>query len=581
MYYSILLHGYNEGYQMDFGIYKILMLFGSLGLFLFGMKLMSEALQKVAGMGMRNILAAITSNKFKSIVTGLFITMLIQSSSATTVMVVSFVNAGLLSLVESVGIILGANIGTTFTAWLISLLGFNVRISSLALPIIGLSFYLIFSSKSRSQYLGEFIIGFAIIFLGLEFLKNSVPDISSNPEIIKFVSDYTHMGFLSVLLFLFLGFTVTAIVQSSSVAMALTIVMSYKGWIGFDLAAAMILGENIGTTITANLAAVVANGTAKKAARTHFIINLLGISWMIIVFQPFIRLVDLIVIKLNGVSPLENISSIPLGLAVFHSTFNIINVTILAWFIPGIIKISTTLVRKRKNEDEHFSLKHITTGILSTSELSLLQARREIANYGRKVNKMFSLVRNLFSETNEIEFQNIYKTISGFENYADHLEIEIANYLTKISEGELSQPGVQRLRLMLKLVDSIENIADSCNSISKTLRRKKKNKIWFTQDLRNNVNAMFDIVGEALNTMLHNLDSDYKHVDTEKAAAIEKRINKTRKHLQKTQITSVENRSYTYQAGIIYTDILAQCENLGDNIYAISDALSEYNQNLT
>lgn len=566
---------------MDFGLYEILMLFGSLGLFLFGMKLMSEALQKVAGTGMRKILAAITSNKFKSVVTGLFITMLIQSSSATSVMVVSFVNAGLLSLVESLGIIMGANIGTTFTAWLISLLGFNVKISSLALPIIGLSFYLIFSSRSRSQYLGEFIIGFAIIFLGLEFLKNTIPDISTNPEIIEFVSDYTHMGILSVLLFVFIGFLVTAVVQSSSVAMALTIVMSYKGWIGFDLAAAMILGENIGTTITANLAAVVANKPAKTAARSHFIINLIGITWMIIVFQPFLKGVDFLMVKISGISPYNNISSIPLGLAVFHSAFNIINVLILAWFMPAIIKISQSLVRKRKKEEEQFSLKHISTGILSTSELSLLQARREIANYGRKVNKMFTLVRKLFSETNEAEFYNIYKTISGYENYADHLEIEIANYLTKISEGELSQPGVQRLRLMLKLVDSIENIADSCNSIAKTLRRKKKNKIWFTQDLRNNVNAMFDIVGEALNTMLYNLDSDYKHVDTEKAAAIEKKINKTRKQLQKSQIMSVENRSYTYQAGIIYTDILAQCENLGDNIYAISDALTEYNQKIS
>jgi phosphate:Na+ symporter len=565
---------------MNFGIYEILMLFGSLGLFLFGMKLMSESLQKVAGSRMRNILAAITSNRFKSIITGLFITTLIQSSSATSVMVVSFVNAGLLSLAESIGIILGANIGTTVTAWLISLLGFNVKISSLALPIIGLSFYLIFSSRSRSQYIGEFIIGFALIFLGLEYLKNTVPDISANPELIEFVSDYTHMGFLSILLFLFLGFIVTAIVQSSSVAMALTIVMSYKGWIGFDLAAAMILGENIGTTITANLAAVIANNPAKKAARAHFIINLIGISWMLIVFSPFLKVVDFIVFRINGVSPYAEVASIPLGLAVFHTAFNIINVIILAWFVPLIIRLSNVLVRKRKHEDIHFSLKHISTGILSTSELSLLQARREIANYGKKVNKMFNLVRKLFSETNEEEFYNLYKTISSYENYADHLEIEIANYLTKISEGELSQPGVQRLRLMLKLVDSIENIADSCNSIAKTLRRKKKNKIWFTQDLRNNVNAMFDIVGEALNTMLQNLDSDYRHVDTDKAAAIEKRINKTRKHLQKTQITSMENRSYTYQAGIIYTDIIAQCENLGDNVYAISDALTEYNLNL-
>ncbi|MFW5656060.1 MAG: Na/Pi cotransporter family protein [Bacteroidota bacterium] len=561
---------------MTFGIAEILSILGALGLFLFGMKQMSEGLQKVAGTRMRNTLAAITSNKFRSVLSGFVITGFIQSSSATTVMLVSFVNAGLISVTESIGIIMGANIGTTITAWLISTLGFNMRIGSLALPLIGLTFFLLFSSKNRSRYFAQFIIGFALIFLGLDFLKSTIPDISQNPGMLEFVSDYTHLGFVSILLFFVMGFLVTAIMQSSSLTTALTIVMCYKGWITFELAAAMIIGENVGTTITANLAAFVGNASSKISARAHFVFNLLGAIWSLTFLNLLISGIDRLMLIIGLGSPLQDVSEIPVALAIFHTSYNLLNVLILINFIPIIETISARLVRQKAGNAEP-RLTYISTGILSTAEFSLLQGRKEILNFGKRTQKMFQLVRNLFSETNETAFQNIYENITNYENYSDQLEIEIANYLTRVSEGELSKPGIKRIRVMLKLVDYIESIADSCNSIAKTLRRKKKNKIWFTQELRNNLNEMFQLIQEALSAMVNNLDTDYVHFNAKAAEEIEKKINRKRKQLHRDHISNIEERNYTYEAGIIYTDILAQCENLGDDIYNVTKALVESN----
>ena len=320
---------------MQFTILDILTILGSLGLFLFGMKKMSEGLQKVAGSRMRNILAAITSNKYKSLLTGLTITLLIQSSSASTVMVVSFVNAGLLSLAESIGIILGANIGTTITAWIIAGLGFSLKISSFALPIIGLSFVLLLSRRSKNQYVAELIIGLALIFLGLDFLKSTIPDVSKNPEMLEFLSNYIHYGFFSKLIFFFIGFFITAIIQSSSVATALTIVMCYNGWITFEFAAAMIVGENVGTTITANIAAIVGNSISKVAARSHFVINFIGAIGVFLIFNLFLGVVDWLTRLLTDKSAFGDVSAIPIALALFHTLFNIINVLVLINFIPG------------------------------------------------------------------------------------------------------------------------------------------------------------------------------------------------------------------------------------------------------
>jgi phosphate:Na+ symporter len=558
-------------------IINILTLIGSLGLFLFGMKIMSEALQKVAGVRMRSILATITSNRTRSILSGLLITTLIQSSSATTVMIVSFVNAGLLSLFESIGVIMGANIGTTVTAWLVSLLGFNLKISSLAIPLIGLGFPLIFSRRNTRKSWGEFLIGFALIFIGLEFLKTTVPDISAQPELVGFVSKYTGIGLWTTLIFYLTGIVITILIQSSSAAMALTFVMCYRGWIDFELAAAMILGENIGTTITANLAALVANSAAKRSALSHFIFNLIGTIWALALLKPILHGVDLIITGAGKPSPFSEVVSIPVALAIFHTSFNLVNTFLLVGFMKQIEQLTTWIIKGKKDSQELFRLKHFKTGLVSISELSILQARKEIALYAHRTHKMFKTVRELFTETNEEKYQYLYQKIEYYEQIIDNMEIEIASYLTNVSEGELSFPGTVRIKAMLKLVDEIENIGDASHQISRAIQRKKTEKIWFSQDLRNNLNAMFDLLEKAFGHMLSNLETDYKNVNLEKVRGTEVKINALRTDLKQEHLNNIENRSYKYQAGVIYNDILALCERMGDHIYNISTALSESN----
>ena len=377
------------------------------------MKLMSEALQKVAGDKMRNILAAMTSRRFFGVFTGVLITAVIQSSSATSVMVVSFVNAGLLNLAESAGVILGANIGTTVTAWIISILGFKVNISTLALPLIGISFPLIFSKNTRRRAWGELIIGFALLFLGLEYLKSAVPNIEDNSEILRFLADFAGSGLPTTLLFLGIGTLLTIVIQSSSATMALTLVMCNNGWISFDLAAAMILGENIGTTITANIAAAVVNKTAKQTARIHFLANVFGVIWILVIFKSYLLVIDKLMVAWGGESPFINVGSIPIALSIFHSTFNILNVTILIWIIPALIKISERMVRKDIDEEE-FHLKYINTGMVSTSELALLQAKNEIELYGQRIQKMFNRLKKLFADEKDNKFDKTWRKIEEF-----------------------------------------------------------------------------------------------------------------------------------------------------------------------
>ncbi|MFO7828502.1 MAG: Na/Pi cotransporter family protein, partial [Bacteroidales bacterium] len=376
---------------MNYSLLDFLTLIGSLGFFLFGMKLMSEALQKVAGDKMRNILAKMTSNPIKGVFTGFLITAIIQSSSATTVMMVSFVNAGLLSLLESIGVIMGANIGTTVTAWLISLLGFKIDISIISLPLIGISFPLLFSKTKKNKFWGEFIIGFAMVFLGLDFLKGSVPDIKSNPEILAFLSNYTSDGILSHLLFLAIGTILTIVIQSSSATMALTLVMCNNGWIPFDIAAAMVLGENIGTAVTANIAAAVANVSAKRTARAHLIFNILGVIWVSIIFSYFLSAIDWFIAKTGGVSPYDSPHAIPVALAIFHTAFNVANTLLFIWFTK-LIEIVVTRIVPMRDDTEEFRLKYINTGMLSTSELSIHQAKKEIIVFAQRVEKMYHYV---------------------------------------------------------------------------------------------------------------------------------------------------------------------------------------------
>lgn len=557
---------------MNYGLLDLLTLVGSLGLFLYGMKLMSEALQKVAGDKMRTILAKMTSNPIKGLFTGVLITAVIQSSSATTVMIVSFVNAGLLSLAESIGVIMGANIGTTVTAWLISLLGFKVDISVLSLPMIGIGFPLLFSKANKKKSWGEFIIGFAILFLGLDYLKASVPDIKSNPEILEFLSNYTGHGFGSFLIFLGIGTLLTIIIQSSSATMALTLVMCNNGWISFDIAAAMVLGENIGTTITANIAASIANVSAKRAARAHLIFNLLGVLWISFIFKFFLTAINWIIIKTGGTSPYQSPEAIPVALAIFHSSFNLINAFILIWFTRFIIMIVTRLV-PQTDDPEEFRLQFINTGILSTSELSIHQAKKEMLVYANRMERMFGFVETMFNETSEKKLNKLFGKVEKYEGISDRMEEEIAEYLTQISEGELSLLGSKRIKAMLNIVSDIESIGDSCYNLAKAIMRKKEKKVKFDPVLKENILKMMDLIDKAIKEMQNNLDAGYEKIDITMALELEEKINRLRDKLKKEHLVSIEKKEYSYQTGIIYNDIYCECEKLGDFAINVSEAI--------
>jgi len=453
---------------MNYGLFDFLKLIGSLGVFLFGMKLMSEALQKVAGTKMRQILSAMTSNRLKGVITGILITAIIQSSSATTVMVVSFVNAGLLNLIESIGVIMGANVGTTATAWLISILGFKISMAEISLPMIGLCLPLLFSTKRSRKNWGELIIGFGLLFIGLEFLKASMPDIQNNPEIFEFLREYSDMGYPSYFLFLFIGTVLTILIQSSSATMALTLVMCANGWISFEIAASMVLGENIGTTVTANLAAMVANTTAKRAALAHFVFNFFGVLWVLTIFPFFLKWIEHLSVLLGIGNPVTNTEAVPMALSLFHTVFNISNVLLLIWFTKFIARVVSKLIPMRENNTDAFTLKHIKIGLLSTPDASLFQAKEEITLYAKNTSEMFHQVTECLDMPAK-DFSKPFEHLVKLEDESDKIEVEIANYLTKVSESKLSTENSQRIRAMFKIVSEIESVADSSLNIAKAI----------------------------------------------------------------------------------------------------------------
>ena len=445
---------------MEFGILDFFKLVGALGFFIYGMKIMSDGIQKVAGNKMREILSAMTSNRLKGVFTGFFVTSLIQSSSATTVMLVSFVNAGLLSLKEAIGVIMGANIGTTVTAWLIAIFGFKVKIGEMALPIIAFGLPMMFTNKDKLKSLGEVLVGFALLFMGLDALKASVPDLKHNTEVLEFLGSYAGNGILSVLLFIGVGTLITIIVQSSSAAMALTLTLLYKGVIPFEVAAAMVLGENIGTTITANLAAIIANVHAKRAARAHFIFNVFGVIWMILVFPYFLKLIDNIWEPfqnwMQSISPDIDKSKEEFQLSLFHTFFNLINTFLLIWFVPVIAKIVTKMVKPKDEMDQEFHLEYIAGGVMGTPELSILEARKEISKFLDVVEKQLKLLPKLLITHDEKKLNKIYKKIAFYEEVTDRMEQEIADYLAKVAEGELSEQSSAKIRAMISIINDLE-----------------------------------------------------------------------------------------------------------------------------
>ena len=600
---------------MDYSFFDFLRLLGAMALFLYGMKTMSDGLQKLAGNKLRNVLSAMTRNRVTGVLTGVMITALIQSSSATTVMVVSFVNAGLLSLAQSIGVIMGANIGTTLTAWVIAFFGFGkFSISALSIPLMGISLPLIFSSKSKNKSLGEFIFGFAFLFMGLDFLKDSMPDLQSNPEVLSFLQNFTGRGIWSVLFFLLIGTVLTVIVQSSSATIALTLIMAAKGWIDFPSAAAMIMGENLGTTLTANIAAIPANISAKRAAFAHFLFNVLGLIWLIFVFNHFVEIVDNTIAKATSVYPsdmssflasltpgqYEQITTLPrselppdlasiqsqylsyqaatsYGLSLFHTFYNICNVAIMIWFVKFYEKACIFIVRPKKgdDEDEEFVLKYISTGIASTDELSILQAEKEVEVYVARTRKMFGFVKKLTnSNHNDKKFMKLYNRTEKYEDICDRMEVEIGSYLGKVAEGRLSNQSKERVRGILREVTEIESIADSSCNIARHLKRKMEADTVFEEMIIENINSMYELVDKAFDNM-QALLKNRKVTEAQllESKYIENSINEKRNLLKRENVENVNQNLYAYQNGVFYMDIISECERMGDYIMNVIESM--------
>ena len=563
---------------MGFGIFELFKLVGALGFFIYGMKVMSDGIQKVAGSKMRSILSKMTSNRFLGVATGFMITALLQSSSATTVMIVSFVNAGLLTLVESIGVIMGANVGTTITAWLISLLGFKVKISAIALPIIAFGFPMMFSSKSNVKAWAEVLIGFALLFMGLDHLKGAVPDIKSNPEMLGFLSSYADMGIFSTLMFIGVGTILTLVVQSSSAAMALTLVMCYEGYIPFELAAAMVLGENIGTTITANLAAMVGNVHAKRAAKAHLIFNIFGVVWMIVAFQFFITNIDSYMVNNMDLSPLNfdinNPVAIPIGLSIFHTVFNILNVLFLVGFVPFISRIVIKMQPSKGEVDEEFHLEHIGTGLMQTTELSILEANKEVQKFGKIAAKLFGFIPELLNEKDSKKFKERMVRIRKYEDITDKMEVEIADYLAKASQVEMSDSASVKVRSMISMINDMERIGDICYQLSITIERKREQKAYFSPELRTSLEEMIREVQKAMIIMNKNLNSSYSQVLIADADEAELAINKMRNQLRKKYLQNIEKGEGKIQTGMIYNNLIHSLEKVGDHVFNISEAIT-------
>jgi phosphate:Na+ symporter len=559
---------------MDYSFFDFLRLIGSLGLFLYGMKIMSEGLQKFAGDSLRRILTAMTTNRVTGVLTGVLITALIQSSSATTVMVVSFVNAGLLTLTQSIGVIMGANIGTTVTAWLISALGFKVDIAAFSLPLLAFGIPLLFSGKSSRKSVGEFIFGFSFLFMGLQALKANAPDLRANPEMLAFVQNYADMGFFSIILFLFIGAILTMIVQASAATMAITLIMCANGWIDYQLGVALVLGENIGTTITANLAALTGNTQARRAALAHLAFNIFGVIWVLILFYPFTNAVSWFVTNVMRIS--DPSVAVSFKLAAFHTAFNISNTFVMIWFVGLIEKTVCFLIKGKKDEDEEYRLRYITGGMLSTAELSILQARKEITLFAERTGRMLDMVKALFYEKNEDAFLKTYSRVEKYESISDRMEIEIANYLTCVAEGRLSSEGKEEIRIMLRAVSEIESIADSCNNMARSIKRRNEFKSIFTDEQNHNVDQMLALTEKALHRMIEILKkSELVRDDVNPSYNIENEINNYRNQLKIHNVEDINNKKYQYQDGVYYMDIIGEAEKLGDYVLNVVQAVIE------
>ena len=547
---------------------------GSLALLIYGMKVMSEALQKMAGSQLRHILGAMTTNRLTGMLTGTFITCAVQSSSATTVMTVSFVNAGLLTLAQAISVIMGANIGTTLTAWIMSL-GYNVDLTIVVFPAFFLGIMLIYSKKRR--YFGDFLFGIAFLFFALVLLSGAGKDLDleHNPSVIDFFSSFDTKSHLTIITFLLIGTVITCIVQSSAAVMAITILLCSTGVLPIYLGIALVMGENIGTTATANLAALGANAQARRAALAHLVFNVFGVIWVLCLFYPFVNFVC----SLVGYNPDGNMSAaqkatlLPIVLAMFHTCFNVCNTTVLIWFIPQIEKLVCQLIKpKTDKEDEDFRLRFIQTGIMKTPELSVFEAQKEISSFGERIQRMFGMVRELLEIKDGKAFEKLYDRIEKYEGISDSMEIEIAKYLDQVSDAHLSDDTKAKIRAMLREISEIESIGDSCFNIARTIKRKVDNKEEFTEKQHENIHQMFLLVDEALTQMNFMFTHDRQTLDMNRTFNIETEINTFRYQLRNQNIEDVDNHLYTYGIGTMYMDIIQESEKLGDYVVNVAEA---------
>lgn len=563
---------------MNYNFFDLLQLVGSLGIFIYGMKVFSDGLQKVAGNKLRSILKGMTSTRFRGIVTGFTATTITQSSSTTTVMVVSFVNAGLITFLESTGVIMGANIGTTVTAWMISIFGFKMQITPIAVMLIGIFFPFMFFGREKLRNLAEAMIGFGILFIGLDFIKNGVPNIRDNPEMFMFLDQFTEFGFLSILIFVVAGTLLTLITQSSSAASAITLVMLFQGWIDFPMAAAMVLGENIGTTVTANIAALVGNVYAKRAARFHFVFNVFGVLWMLLLIQPFIIGIDTIMSYFipGAGSILATTSEIgranaTLALSLFHTTFNVINVLLLVGFVPHIVRF-VERYQKEKKDTQH-RLQYISSGMMSSPELSMSQAHKEIELFARLIEKMhFSMQGLLFKKQNKHE--RFLKKIEKREGITDNIELEIAEYLTKISSYNLTETASRRIRGMHSMINDLERVGDIYYQMSKTFERMQKEGHHLPKSAMDRIRKMLDLVYEAIRNVRENLEQDNGVINLEKSMQIEEAINDYRDELLEYHYGQLENNVYSTKVGFVFLDYLNRLEKIGDHLFNVNEAIA-------
>jgi phosphate:Na+ symporter len=563
---------------MNFSLFDFLQLVGSLGIFIYGMKVFSDGLQKVAGNKLRSILKGMTSTRFRGILTGFTTTTITQSSSTTTVMVVSFVNAGLITFIESTGVIMGANIGTTVTAWMISIFGFKMQITPLAMVLIGVFFPFMFFGREKLRNLAEAMIGFGILFIGLDFIKNGVPNIQDNPEMFMFLDQFTEFGFASILIFVVAGTILTLITQSSSAASAITLVMLFQGWIDFPIAAAMVLGENIGTTITANIAAVVGNVYAKRAARFHFVFNVFGVLWMLILMQPFLMGIDATMSYfypevgsiLHATDELGRANA-TLAVSLFHTAFNVINVLLLVGFVPYIVRFVEKY--QKEKEDTQHRLQYISSGMMASPELSMSQAHKEIELFAKLVEKMhFSMQGLLFNKQNKQE--QFLKKIEKREKITDNIELEIAEYLTKISSFNLTEKATRRIRGMHSMINDLERVGDIYFQMSKTFERMQSEGNELPEEALEKIGKMLDLVHDSIRNVRENLAHDNGRVDLEKSLHLENTIDLYRDELLEFHYSQLEDNAYSNQVGFVFLDYLKRLEKIGDHLFNVNEAIA-------